>query len=330
MSEFSSSLEASPLSNVRFNYQPAMQSSDLEEIVQGLCQKHKQIHPKYFYDHLGSQLFERITETPEYYPTRTERRILLENAESIAKYCGEDCVVIEPGSGSSEKIRLLLETMRPKAYVPMDISAEFLHHAAIRLGHDFPWLHVSAVCADFASYEPAQRQLPAGKRVVFYPGSTLGNMSREAARGFLRKMAGWLDSEGGVLVGIDLHKSSATLNAAYNDAEGLTAQFNLNVLNHLNRISDANFEPEQFEHLAFYNESERRIEMHLVSRSDQIVRVGGHAIALSQGERIHTENSHKYTLSGFAELAEQAGLKTVRVWQDQDALFSLHYLERIQ
>lgn len=330
MTEFAASLDASPLSNVRFKYLPAMHCNGPEEILQGLRQKQKHIHPKYFYDHLGSQLFERITETPEYYPTRTERRILTDNAESIAQCCGKDSVVIEPGSGSSEKIRLLLNALRPRAYVPMDISAEFLHDAAIRLGQAFPWLNVDAICADFASYEPSDKQLPAGKRVVFYPGSTLGNMSPDAARMFLKKMSGWLTGEGGVLVGIDLHKSTAILNAAYNDAQGLTAQFNLNALCHLNRIAEANFDPAQFEHLAFYNEVEHRVEMHLVSLSDQIVRVGGQTIALAAGERIHTENSYKYTLQGFAELADEAGLQTSRVWQDEDALFSLHYLERRQ
>jgi len=297
------------------------------EILDGLRQAQKSIDPKYFYDARGSALFERITGLPEYYPTRTEREILDNNAGEMAESCGQNRVLIEPGSGSSEKVRLLLDAMQPAAYVPMDISADFLEQSAVQLAEEYPWLQVHAVCADFANLEAMPEDLPDGRFVVFYPGSTLGNMRPAEAVGFLRRVGRWMDHDGGILIGIDQHKSTRTLEAAYNDGQGVTAQFNLNVLNHVNALTNADFDPGSFSHLAFYNEEKQRIEMHLVSERDQVVRLGDARIGFARGETIHTENSYKYTPERFREVAQDAGFAIRSSWYDERALFGVHYLE---
>lgn len=297
------------------------------EILDGLSQAQKRIDPKYFYDARGSALFERITGLPEYYPTRTERGILASNAEEMAESCGQNCVLIEPGSGSSEKVRLLLDAMKPAAYVPMDISADFLEQSAIQLAEEYPWLQVHAVCADFANLETMPEDLPDGRSVVFYPGSTLGNMRPAEATAFLQRLGHWLDRDGGILIGIDLHKSTQTLEAAYNDGQGVTAQFNLNILNHVNSLTNADFDPASFSHRAFYNERKQRIEMHLVSKQDQVVNLGDTRIGFERGETIHTENSYKYTLERFGEVSQEAGFEIRSSWYDEQELFGVHYLE---
>ena len=297
------------------------------EILDGLTRAQKSIDPKYFYDARGSALFERITGLPEYYPTRTERGILESNAAEMAESCGRDCVLIEPGSGSSEKVRLLLDDVKPAAYVPMDISADFLERSAIQLAKEYPWLQVHAVCADFASLEKMPEELPGGRSVVFYPGSTLGNMRPDEAVEFLRRLGHWMDRDGGILIGIDLHKSTRTLEAAYNDGQGVTAQFNLNILNHINQLTDANFEPDRFAHHAFYNEEKQRVEMHLVSKQDQEVKLGDTRIGFERGETIHTENSYKYTQERFQHVAQVAGFEISESWYDDRRLFGVHYLE---
>jgi len=324
MSDFATALLTE---NVFFkNQQPGEQDSRTE-ILDGLHQNQKTINPKYFYDTYGSELFERITRLPEYYPTRTERSLYVKHADAIAELCGESCVMIEPGSGSSEKVRLLLDALKPRAYVPMDIAKEFLQRSALKLGKEFSWLNVHAVCADFGKYDEAPEGLPEGKRVIFYPGSTLGNMTPEMAKQFLVDLRPWLGQDGGMLIGIDLHKSSNTLTAAYNDRDGVTAAFNLNVLNHINRLTNSNFDQKSFSHRAFYNVELQRIEMHLESNIDHIVRVGDTAIAFAEGETIHTENSYKYTQESFEKLAEDAGLRVSQSWLDDKQLFSVHYLE---
>jgi len=297
------------------------------EILDGLMQTQKSIDPKYFYDAHGSELFERITGLPEYYPTRTERQILENNADAMAESCGQRCVLIEPGSGSSEKVRLLLDAMKPAAYVPMDISAGFLEQSAIQLAEEYPWLRVHAVCADFASLEKVPEDVPDGRFVVFYPGSTLGNMEPAGAVGFLQRLGGWLNGDGGILIGIDMHKSTRTLEAAYNDRQGVTARFNLNVLNHINTLTNADFDPGSFSHRAFYNEAEQRIEMHLVSKQDQVVNLGDTRIGFARGETIHTENSYKYTREKFSEVTRDAGFEIRSSWYDEQNLFGVHYLE---
>ena len=313
--------------NVVFENLKPSQHVSYSELINGLQKKQKRIDPKYFYDTHGSELFEKITELPEYYPTRTERKILIDNAEEIARYCGDNVTIIEPGSGSSEKIRLLLNAIKPTRYIPIDIAADFLRRSALKLGKEFPWLNVKAICADFSDPNLNKSYLNQGKKIIFYPGSTLGNMEPETAQQFLAYFRSSLNQGDGILIGIDLHKSSSILNAAYNDTQGVTADFNLNALNNINNLVNANFNTDHFNHLAFYNAQEQRIEMHLESNRDHIVRIDDTTVAIKKSERIHTENSYKYTLQGFENLSKEAGLKMRQSWVDDDSLFSVHYLE---
>ena len=298
-----------------------------QEIVSGLNKEQKSIDPKYFYDTRGSELFEQITDLPEYYPTRTERQILKRDAKAMAEFCGQNCVLIEPGSGSSEKVRLLLGSLKPAAYVPMDISADFLKRSAIQLADEYPWLKIHAVCTDFSNQEKDPEGLPVGKRVIFYPGSTLGNMQPADAIDFLRNLGHWLNHDGGVLIGIDMHKQTRILEAAYNDKQGITALFNLNILSNINNIVGTNFDTDHFNHHSFYNEEKYRIEMHLVSKVDQVVELGDTNLEFVQGETIHTENSYKYTPESFQEIVKRAGFAIRSSWTDEQQLFSVHYLE---
>jgi dimethylhistidine N-methyltransferase len=312
--------------NVFFEDQLPALSDSRAELLAGLQLQQKQINPKFFYDARGSELFEQITQLPEYYPTRTERAILVENAAEIAGCCGSDCVLIEPGSGSSEKVRLLLDVLQPVAYMPLDICAEILYESALKLGREFPWLSVYPICTDFSDHWKMHAELPAGRRVVFYPGSTIGNLEPQDAQVFLSELRQWIGDDGGVIIGVDLHKSEKLLNAAYNDAEGVTAEFNLNILNSMNRITDADFRRQNFSHRAFYNRELRRVEMHLESKESQVVKVNGSSIAFRKGETLHTENSYKYSLESFAGLTRTAGLTLNKSWVDEENLFSVHYL----
>jgi dimethylhistidine N-methyltransferase len=314
------------LDNVFFEDQQPIAGDSRAELLAGLLKEQKQVNPKYFYDHQGSELFEQITRLEEYYPTRTEISILTQNAEEIAAFCGRDCVLIEPGSGSSEKARLLLDSLKPAAYVPVDISADFLHQSALRLGREFPGLNIHAICADFADPWQTRTQLPSGRRVIFYPGSTIGNMEPIHATKFLANLRQWIGNDGGVLIGVDLQKPEGLLNTAYNDSQGITARFNLNILNSLNKLLDANFNRDGFSHHAFYNSDQHRIEMHLVSNNKQSVQVNGTTIAFDRGETLHTENSYKYSLESFAALSNAAGFELEKNWVDEKQLFSVHYL----
>ena len=317
---------AARIDNVFFEDQQPVPSDSRAELVAGLKQSQKQVNPKYFYDARGSDLFEQITHLHEYYPTRTEISILRRHADEMARFCGPDCVLIEPGSGSSEKVRLLLNSLRPSAYVPLDISADFLYESAVKLGQEFPWLQVHAICADFSNQWHVRTQLPAGRRVIFYPGSTIGNMEPSVAQAFLADLRAWIGADGGVLIGVDLHKSEDLLTAAYNDSSGVTAEFNLNILNSINRIAEADFEPKNFSHKAMYNRQLQRIEMHLVSDTPQTVEVGGSVIKFARGETLHTENSYKYSLEAFKALIEAAGFTLQKSWLDERKLFSVHFL----
>lgn len=312
--------------NVIFDNQQPSQTDSRSELMAGLNSPQKRVNPKFFYDKYGSELFEKITEVPEYYPTRTERAILADNAIEIARLCGDNCVLIEPGSGSSEKVRLLLGEVDPVAYVPLDISADFLYESAIRLGREFPNLTIHAVCADFSDEWQASRDLPAGKRVIFYPGSTIGNMEPGKALAFLRSLHRLTGDDGGVLIGVDVEKSATILNAAYNDSQGITADFNLNILNSLNAILQADFSTERFQHHAFYNRDKRRIEMHLVSPQAQTVKTGSGEVSFAANETIHTENSYKYSVENFQALADKAGFQVKKTWLDKDQLFAVYYL----
>jgi dimethylhistidine N-methyltransferase len=314
-------------SNVTFRDEHPDLGISQHEIMQGLSRSQKTVNPKWFYDERGSQLFDQITRLPEYYPTRTELGILQDNCAEISQHCGDGCLLIEPGSGSSEKVRILLQNLRPATYVPMDISAEFLQSAALQLGEEYPWLDIYAVCADFNQGWSFVNDLPDARRVVFYPGSTLGNLEPDAAIRFLQRVRDLIGESGGALLGVDTHKSSAQLNAAYNDAEGVTAAFNLNVLRRMNQLLDADFNESQFQHDAFYNTDRRRIEMHLVSQAEQTVECSGEIIEFQDGETIHTENSYKYSQDDFAALVAAADLKIQTSWHDAQQSFGVHFLQ---
>lgn len=296
------------------------------DVIDGLQQSQKMIPPKYFYDQRGSQLFDAICELPEYYPTRTELAILKNNAHEIAEHIGPECLLVEPGSGSSYKVRTLLDTLKPQAYIPMDISKTYLIQAATQLSDDYPWLEVHASCIDFTDKLHLPDELPeVSKKVAFFPGSSIGNFEPVDAVHFLSDVADMVEQGGGLLIGVDLKKDKSILDAAYNDQEEITAQFNLNLLERINNELNGQFDLAQFEHRAFYNEQRGRIEMHLVSNQSQQVMVDDLSVDFKSGESIHTENSYKYSIEEFQAMARKAGFASNTVWTDKDELFSLHY-----
>lgn len=297
------------------------------EVIDGLRQTPKSISPKFLYDARGSELFNSICTTEAYYPTRTECGIYRQRAPAIAAEVGPDTIVIEFGPGDMSKIRLLLDEMRPSAYVGVDVSAAQLEEAGPPLASDYPWLEVVAVCGDFGPSALLEAHLPRErKRVAFFPGSTIGNLDPQAAEGFLLGLRQMLGAEGAAVIGVDLQKPRAVLETAYNDPEGYTRAFNLNLLTRLNRELGANFDERRFSHKAFYNEQLGRIEMHLVSVVEQKVRIGEHVFDFQPGETIHTENSWKYTRNGFAELAGEAGFEVQRFFTDENAWFGVFVL----
>ncbi|MBT9458132.1 MAG: L-histidine N(alpha)-methyltransferase [Burkholderiaceae bacterium] len=294
------------------------------DLIAGLNEQPRQVSPKYFYDSAGSALFERICELPEYYPTRTEMGILQTRAQEMAESIGKQADIVEFGAGASRKIRLLLDHLQaPQRFLPVDISGEHLHEAAGGLRRDYPGLLVEPIAADFTqglSLPPAL-----GRRIGFFPGSSIGNFEPEAARTLLRRMAGWLQG-GGLLIGVDLVKHPDVLHAAYNDAQGVTAAFNKNLLARANRELGADFDLSAFDHYAFYQPQLQRIEMHLLSRARQTVRFCGQRFEFEQGQSLHTENSYKYTLEGFEALARSAGFEPAAVWTDEAKRFAVHWL----
>lgn len=296
-------------------------------ILAGLKADQKYIAPKYFYDTQGSKLFDQICERPEYYPTRTEIGLLRDYSAQIAATIGPDALLFELGSGSSIKIRLLLEAIQPKSYVPMDISKKHLFQSASSLAKNYPWLEVHAICVDYAGPWNLPPGLKGKNRIAFFPGSSIGNLTFEEAVDLLKRIGRLVGNDGGLLIGVDLIKDIGVLEAAYNDQQKVTAAFNKNLLVRLNRELGANFQVDRFKHLAFYNQELERIEMHLVSEVNQVIRISNELIHIKAGETIHTENSHKYSISGFHRLAQCAGFKPVKVWTDRDNLFSIHYLQ---
>jgi dimethylhistidine N-methyltransferase len=298
-----------------------------QDLLQAFSRHPRSISPKYFYDAVGSQLFDRICELPEYYPTRTELGILGRCAGEMAALAGPRAEIVEFGAGSLRKVRLLLEAFdRPARYLPIDISADHLAAAAQALRHDYPGLDVQPVAADYTRRLLLPAPAPgAGQRVGFFPGSTLGNFTPAEALQFL-KVAAQVLRGGSLLLGADLVKDPATLHAAYNDAQGITAAFNLNLLARANRELGTAFALEQFAHHAFYNAPEQRIEMHLISRRRQQLHIRGHAFEMAEGETLHTENSYKFTVGGLRALAQRAGFSPGPVWTDPDRLFSVHWL----
>ena len=303
---------------------------ELDQLIDGLRQAEKMISPKYFYDERGSQLFDEITRLPEYYPTETELGIMRDNIGEIASLVGKQASLIEFGSGSSLKTRVLLEHLdKLAAYVPVDISEDHLLESARRIREDFPDLDVLPVVADFTHpfQLPSPKVMPV-RNVVYFPGSTIGNFTNELARELLQVMYEEAGAGGALLIGVDLQKDPATIERAYNDSAGVTAEFNRNMLRHLNREFGANFDLDAFAHSAKYNESKGRVEIRLVSRKDQEFTLGGESFSIARDEAILTEYSHKYTLEGFAAMAETAGFGVERVWMDAGRLFSVQYLVR--
>jgi dimethylhistidine N-methyltransferase len=296
----------------------------------GLRGTPRQVAPKFFYDAQGSALFDRICTLPEYYPTRTEFAILRQHAGEMAECIGAQADLIEFGAGSLQKIRPLLGALgalrAPARFVPIDISAQHLQAEALRLAAEHPGLVVQPLAGDFS----AELLLPpplagAARRVGFFPGSSIGNFTPAEALQFLRRCAGWL-AGGGLLVGVDLVKQPALLHAAYNDSQGVTAAFNLNLLARANRELGADFDLGRFHHHAFYEPRLQRIEMHLLSGRDHMARVCGETFHFAEGQTLHTENSCKYTVDGFQALARAAGLQPQAVWTDAQRLFSVHWL----
>jgi L-histidine Nalpha-methyltransferase len=298
-----------------------------DAVLNGLGRIPKSIPCKFFYDERGSALFEAICRLPEYYPTRTEIAILEQNAVAIAAQIGPHSHLIEFGSGASTKARILLRALdQPAAYVPVDISREHLRDAAVSLAEDFPSLSVVAVCADYTRpFALPPLPGPTGKRVGFFPGSTIGNFEPAAAVDFLANYAGILGPGGEMLIGVDLKKDPAILDAAYNDRVGVTAKFNLNLLERINRELDGDLDINRFEHVAFYNETEGRIEIYIRSLANQEAWIAGKPILFAKGELIHTEYSYKYSVAEFRTLAGRAGFRPVETWTDRAELFSVHY-----
>lgn len=297
-----------------------------EDVLSGLAKNQRQIPPKYFYDQTGSRLFDAICQLPEYYPTRIETGLLKQYGAEMAQCVGEGSVLVEFGSGSSLKIRLLLEALQPAAYLPIDISRDHLFASASELAADYPKVAVHAICADYARSLTLPEGFAGKPKAGFFPGSSIGNFEPQEAHHFLERVAALLGPGGGLLVGVDLKKDIALLKAAYNDSHGTTAAFNLNLLRRINRELEGDFNLAGFAHHALYNAAKGRVEMHLVSRKDQVVKVGHQAFKFRAGETIHTENSYKYHIEEFQQLTRSAGFQPQRVWIDQRELFSVHYL----
>ena len=303
-------------------------SENMLELIEGLNQAEKSISPKYFYDERGSQLFDKITQLPEYYLTGTEIGIMLGNISEIVALVGEQASLIEFGSGSSLKTRVLLEHLSNlAAYVPVDISEEHLLASAEQIRGEFPETEVLPVVADFTQqFELPQPAVMPLRNIVYFPGSTIGNFTHDAALELLKVMRHEAKDNGALLIGVDLQKDPDIIESAYNDSEGVTAAFNVNMLRHLNRDYGADFDLDEFSHEARYDPNEGRVVIRLVSEKDQVVQLGDASINLADGEAILTEYSHKYTLEGFAEMAGHAGFRVEQVWTDTRNLFSVQYL----
>lgn len=293
-----------------------------DELIAGLTAEHSFTSPKFLYDPLGSKLFEAICELPEYYPTRTEAAIFSAHAQDIAMSAGTGTTLIDLGAGNCAKAGSLFPVLQPSQYVPIDISVEFLRDAVGRLQQQFPCIDMLGVGMDFSGDLILPDEVRTEKRLFFYPGSSIGNFTPDDALAFLKRIrAACGDNDGGVLISVDLIKEKSILDVAYDDALGVTGAFNLNLLRHLNHVLGADFDILEWRHRGFFNADESRIEMHLEAASDQTVRWPGGMRRFERGERIHTENSYKYTQQGFVSLLTQAGFKNVTVWTDPKAWF---------
>lgn len=306
------------------------QESLLTEVLEGLSKPQKTLPSKLFYDERGSQLFDEICELDEYYLTRTEMQIMQDNIEDIVSRIGDKCVLVELGSGSSVKIRFLINHLHDLvAYIPVDISEDHLIKSVANLKADHPDLVVYPLVADYTSWFTLPEIKDYYRTIdAYYPGSTIGNFTPGEARKFLKRIASICGSRGGLLIGVDLKKDKEILDAAYNDKKGVTAEFNLNMLNHINNKLKADFDLNNFSHYAFYNEQQGRIEMHLVSEEDQCVSINSNKIYLQAKETILTEYSYKYSLDDFAEIVKEI-YEVEKVWMDNNQLFSIQFLRAL-
>ncbi|MDP6430196.1 MAG: L-histidine N(alpha)-methyltransferase [Rhodospirillales bacterium] len=296
-------------------------------VIAGLSSDPKSIPPKFFYDQRGSDIFNRICETEEYYVTRTEVALLAEIGPEVGQLAGAGVSVIEYGCGSSDKIRALLDALSsPAEYWAIDISRAHLLQSAGEIGLDYPDLSVNAVCADFTGGLELPEEM-AGRRLAFFPGSTIGNQTPGEAEAFLTGVRGMVGDAGALLIGVDLIKDTDRLNRAYNDAAGHTADFNINLLCRMQVELGAELDLDGFRHRAFFNAEKSRIEMHLLSSRAQTIRVAGREFKFAEGETIHTENSYKYDIPGFAGLAGRAGFDVTKSWTDAEQLFAIHFLD---
>ena len=312
---------------VAFHDHALQEESFRDALLAGLSGAERSIPCRFLYDERGSALFDAICELPEYYPTRTETAILRAHAGEIARRIGARAQLIELGSGSSVKIRILLDALEsPAAYVAVDISREHLRRAAERLAAEYPGIEVAAICADYSAPFPLPDLPAAGRRIAFFPGSTIGNLEPDEALSFLAAWARRLGPGAAMMVGVDLKKDEEVLNAAYDDAQGVTAEFSLNLLARANSELGADFDTRRFAHDARYNPDKGRVEIHLRSLADQTVAIAGHAFDFAAGEKIHTEHSYKYAVGEFQALARRAGFEPAAVFTDPGQLFSVHYL----
>ena len=302
--------------------------SDLHaEALAGLRRAQKALPPKLFYDQKGSELFVEITRLPEYYPTRVEIGIMEKNVTEMVSFIQDHAVLVDLGSGASRKARILLdETKSRVTYMPLDISLDHLEKSARAVSEDYPNLRVVAVCSDYTTALDIPRWDDYAQRVLFFPGSTIGNFEPAEAKQFISYLAGRLTTNDGMLIGVDLEKDISIVEAAYDDSLGVTAEFNRNILRRINRELGADFDPESFEHVAFYNKEHHRIEMHLRSVRDQAFHIGEDQIEFKESETIHTENSYKYSVERFRRIVEGTGFSIVQTWTDPDQMFSVHYL----
>lgn len=299
------------------------------EISAGLLAAKPYTSPKYLYDGLGSKLFEAICELPEYYPTRTEAGIFAEHGAAMAQAIGTGTTLVDLGAGNCAKAASLFPLLQPAQYVPVDISRDFLTEAVSRLQQRFPAIEMTALGLDFSNGFALPDSVRTDRRLFFYPGSSIGNFSPEQAVAFLQGLRANAGADGGLLIGVDLIKDSEVLDAAYDDALGVTAAFNLNMLRHLNHLIGADFDVGQWQHRAFFNEADSRIEMHLEARTALTVRWDGGERHFARGERLHTEDSYKYTRQSFVTLLERAGFATAQVWTDPSNWFAVIHARAI-
>lgn len=312
---------------IPYDFKPGRESF-LAEVLIGLHKPQKELPSKYFYDEHGSHLFERICELKEYYIPRMEASIMHAHIREMVELIGPQVLVIEHGCGNCEKVRFLIDHLHdPVAFIPIDISQEQLLHVANELASIYPRLQVLPVCADYtSSFELPIPKQSSKRTVVYFSGSTISNFDPIPAKNFLEHVANLCGPDGALLIGVDLKKDPAVLHSAYNDKEGITAAFNLNLLERINRELDCDFRLDGFQHYAFYNPRESRIEMHLVSQRDQVVHINRQTISFARGESIWTESSYKYNLDEFEQMAAAAGFRVERVWTDEQQWFSVQYL----